>query len=1152
MVFEPGQKIGVYKIIRRLGQGGMGAVYLAQAPDGELYAIKVMTSKVEDDGSHTCERFLREGEFARNIRHPNLIAVYEVQVDPSTGLNYIVMEYAPGGSIRDRLSKEGRFDIAEAVEIIRQVAYGLAAAHQHGVVHRDIKPDNILFAADGTPKLADLGVAKFTDGPKKMTMTLAEEVVGTPAYMAPEQMMDAHKVDSRADIYALGVVFYEMLAGERPNESDTYLQLLAKAVKGIPLPSVRKMRPEVSAALVQILNVMCAIRADDRFDSSQKLIDVLERLKREGLDTHLRLRQPPNRHRRRLLALSFLLGLSFLAIGAVAYDRLATFVEHYGDWVDEWGIPSGRIPLDEKIAEKRDHFTFEYRGRSSFFGKRVLRRVTQRDIFGFFKCTKDMMNGRRPEIMDIAYGEDGRLAYIDHVKPSGRIELRCLYSGADRRYIDFKVPERDGGLIAAFLSDSYDDEDDFGNGERNDTARIRRNVVTRDKYGRIVKVEFMMNDSNEPTADSDGFFGRVFERDEMGRVSSMYHIDEHGKMAVGECGVAFVRQAYNTDGNLREIAWYDTSTNAVLSANGYASQLFDYDDFGRCISETYRGIDGKPCLSPSDGYAGSKTTFDAENRIMRTMYLGLDGKPKYVNNGFGAGEEATVDLANHTPCHVRTILLDEDGEPRSCREGYAIIERFFVKGMEVERKYFDVDGRPAVGTYEFHRRQKIYDSFGNLSEIRFYGTDGKLCSHSDGMAIITHRHDSAGRMVERRFRDKHEKPCKIKFGYAVERLRYDSSGNLVELIYLDEANNPCETSHGYASVRQKFNAEGRLVRWECLSKDGRPPTNRIPVEEYSREKHGRITEIRHCDASGALCANKSGVARITCAYDGRGRRVKVDSYAPDGSRMGVAIHSEYDSRGCETLREYIGTNGCLTTDSVWGCKRMRMRYDDFNNCIERSFYDEHEKPMLNHHTSQKPFGIFRITYAVNRQTGMTEKRYYGVDGKPCLCARGYGGLRDFMDSEIERQAYIEFLGLGGTRKNLPKEAWGGGGFFGFEQRFNSRGDIVWKMHFDEDYQYVMRHDECGFLEVHDVTGRKIARLHLGMDGKPHKTTRGEWGWYLPADADLNGNKQKRQPIKDEGQAQKLFAQGMAAIVAPRNRFVEEWKKVRLEKVPKQL
>ena len=417
--------------------------------------------------------------------------------------------------------------------------------------------------------------------------------------------------------------------------------------------------------------------------------------------------------------------------------------------------------------------------------------------------------------------------------------------------------------------------------------------------------------------------------------------------------------------------------------------------------------------------------------------------------------------------------------------------------------------------------------------------------HVDGMAVVTHQFDMAGRMIERRFYDERGKPCKNKYDYAVEKLRYDSHGNLVGLSYLDEANNPCETVHGYASVRQKFNAEGRLVRWECLSKDGLPPTNRVPVVEYVREKHGWITDIRNCDASGALCANAYGIARVEYVYDGRGRKVSIKNYALDGSQKGIAIRSEYDSRGCETLREFVGTNGNLTVDRVWGCMRMRMRYDASNTLIERTFHDEHDRPMLNLQTSQKPSGVFRITCESNRQTGMTESRYYGVDGKPCLCARGYGGTRDFMDSESGRQMYVEFLGLGGKRKNLPKEAWGGG-FFGFEQYFDINGRLVKKMHFDEDYKYVMR----GFLDILDSSGRQIARLHLGADGKPHKTASGEWGWYLPEDADPNGNRQGRRPVKDETLAEELFARGMTAVVVRPSRYLEEWKKVRLQKVPK--
>ncbi len=1148
-MLEPGDMFSGYVVEKLLGKGGMGAVYLVRAPDGEQYAVKVMFPDMADKHPDFRKRFLREGEFARGIRHPNLIAVYKVGVDPATQLHYIVMEYAPGGSVRDRLEKTGRFEIGEAVEIIRQVAYGLTAAHQYGVIHRDIKPDNILFTSDGTPKLADLGVAKFTEGASKTTMTTAGEIIGTPAYMAPEQMMNAHKVDARADIYALGVVFYEMLAGKRPNENDTVLQILAKAVKGIPIPNVRKMRPEVSASLVQVLNVMCAIRADDRFDSSQKLIDVFERLKHEGLDTRLGLRQPSNRRLRRLLPMSLLLGSVAIGLCAAAYDRMATFVEYYGDWVDEWGIPSGRIPIAAKNARQRGHFAFEYRGRSSLFGKRLLRRVTWRGLLGFCESSNDAMEGRRPNVMEFSYDEDGRLAYVDHVTACGRVELRCQYSGKDMRYIDFKLPERNGGVIAAFIPDRYDFDEPDGK-DKIDTSRIRRHVVTRDGHGRVSRIEFMTNDSNEPVADSKGFFGRVFERDETGRPSLMYCIDEEGNRAVDEFGVAFVRRTYDADGNFQETEYLDASTNSVLSANGYASVSFEHDGLGRNTRVVYRGVDGRPCLSRREGFAGDETTYKAEGRAFRKMYLGVDGAPIYLN-GLGAGEEVEgIDYVDHVPCRIRTTFLGEDGKPRPSRGGYTIVERLFTKEEETERRFFDADGHPVEGESGFHCRRKSYDAFWNLVEVRHYDIAGKVCRNSfEGIAIVNHAFDMSGRVIERRFRDEHENLCKNKYGYAVEKLRYDSHGNLAGLVYLDEAGSPCETSFGYASVRQKFNAAGLLIRWECFSKDGVPPTNGVPVVEYVREKHGWITERRCCDISGALYAGESGIALTKYSYDGRGRRTFIADYSLDGVQKGIAVRSEYDERGCETLREFIGTNGCLTVDKDWGCMRMRMRYDGLNNCIERSFFDENDKPMLNQRTTQTPFGVSRITYSLNSQSGMTECRYYDTNGKPCLCARGYGGTRSFWDSDSRKQTYVEFLGLDGTRRNLPKETWGGG-FFGFEMQYDAMGRLVKKMRFDEDYNFVVCGDECGSLNVYDVGGRQIARLHLGADGKPHKTARGEWGWFIPQGEDVDARKRERESIKELKVAEPLFAQGMETIRTRRNRFVEEWKMVRLQKVPK--
>ena len=261
---KPGDMFGDYTVEKLLGEGGMGAVYLVRAPDGERYAVKVMFPDMVKKGSDYRKRFAREAEFAMKIRHKNLISVYDVGEDPDTGLCYIIMAYVPGGSVADRLEHGGPLPMTEAVAIAAQVAMALEVAHRHGVIHRDIKPDNIMFDADGTPKLADLGVAKFTDGAHKTTVTTTGMIIGTPAYMAPEQMMDSHHIDARADIYALGVVLYEMLTGKRPNADSTAVELLAKAIKGEPLPDVRTMRPEISAAVAHVLSLMCAPKPEGR------------------------------------------------------------------------------------------------------------------------------------------------------------------------------------------------------------------------------------------------------------------------------------------------------------------------------------------------------------------------------------------------------------------------------------------------------------------------------------------------------------------------------------------------------------------------------------------------------------------------------------------------------------------------------------------------------------------------------------------------------------------------------------------------------------------------------------------------------------------------------------------------------------------------
>ena len=279
----PGDRFGDCVVRRMIGCGAMGVVYLVAAPDGAEYALKVMDAAIMAKNSGYKERFLKEATFAMSIRHKNLIAVHDAGENAEKGLCYLLMDYMPGGSLADVLAARGPLPIAEAVSVASHIAFALEAAHRSGVIHRDIKPANILFAADGTPRLADLGVAKFEDGGETTMSTTAGMIIGTPAYMAPEQMMDSHSIDARADIYSLGVVLYEMLTNKRPNSGSTVMGMLAKAIRGEPLPDVRTMRPEVSAAVACVLSLMCAPRPEDRPKTSAAAADLLVRADSDSL-----------------------------------------------------------------------------------------------------------------------------------------------------------------------------------------------------------------------------------------------------------------------------------------------------------------------------------------------------------------------------------------------------------------------------------------------------------------------------------------------------------------------------------------------------------------------------------------------------------------------------------------------------------------------------------------------------------------------------------------------------------------------------------------------------------------------------------------------------------------------------------------------------
>lgn len=277
-VFTPGEKFRGYVIERLLGNGGLGAVYLVRHEMLDtLFALKVLFPEVAKANDSYVKRFLREAKIATRIRHPNLVAVHDCGYDEARNLYYLVMDYVSGGDLRQAIAFAGHFAPDRAVEVAMQVASALEAAQRYHVVHRDIKPENIMIQPDGLVKLVDLGIAKSDDIADSLSTT-TESVFGTPSYVAPEQALDAAGVDTRADIYSLGVVLFEMIAGRPPFDGPNAPQIIAQTLSEDPFPDIRDFNPDVKPMLAVLIRRMCVKERERRIPDPSTLLREFEKL----------------------------------------------------------------------------------------------------------------------------------------------------------------------------------------------------------------------------------------------------------------------------------------------------------------------------------------------------------------------------------------------------------------------------------------------------------------------------------------------------------------------------------------------------------------------------------------------------------------------------------------------------------------------------------------------------------------------------------------------------------------------------------------------------------------------------------------------------------------------------------------------------------
>ncbi len=933
-----------YTVTRLLGQGGMGAVYLAVDEVLEKEVALKFVHRELAGGTDGLYKLRDEVRLAQKVTHRNVCRTYDLE--EVEGHFLVKMEYVDGETLSARINRDDRVPLDDALAIARDIATGLQAAHAQGVVHRDLKPQNVLLEkATGRVVLMDFGIARAT----RTDATDGERPVGTPEYMAPEQAR-SRPVDGRTDLYALGCVLYHMLCGEVPYPASNAMACALRHITD-PIPDPREVRPDLPSWVVKVIRAFLAKEPEARPPDAEAALALLQ--------------GPRRRNWRVIGTLAAAAACAATAAGIVAHRWLALTT------IDCAAVAERRL-TDECVAPL-----------DATAGRALTFRLTRQR--GRTLKVERLRNGHpAPDDDGVAsweylYDTDGDVKETVARDRRGAVKLRWLHAAdlgrSDRRDAQ-NDPLPEPGTDVTVRFHEYD------------------------PAGREARVRFA-NVYGSPRADRRGAFGYQVTVDERGLATALLALGADGKPAPTPEGLARIAITRDGEGHAVEERTLASDGRPLRGRDGTATVKRGYDGRGNLVEESYLGPDGKPAFC-ADGYAAARAVYDGAGERVQLSYFGVDGAPALARGGFatvrdkydGEGDlveeswygvygEPTLGAAGYAKVRlsydgraVEEAYFDAKDRPAAGRAGWARMRRTVDEaGRTIEEAYFAVDARPAIGREGFAARRLRYDEHGRVAEEALVGVDGRPTLHRDGWAARRFGYDERGHLVEEALFGADDKPARHRDGWARVAMKYDERGERIEKAYLDADGRPARHAGGYSSVRAAHDARGRLVEETLLGAAG----ERVAGSGgWSRRKLGwdeadHLVEEQLIDARDRRAVGGDGWSIRRARFDAAGHQVEERTFDAAGAPVKHA-----------------------------GCASWQATFDEAGNRVERRCFDESGRPVR----GDAPTAVVRWKYDARGHA--VEEAHFAGDGAPAATADGWATLRTKVDPwgrAVEQSAF---------------------------------------------------------------------------------------------------------------------------------------------------